>query len=100
MAHIQELLAPEQKAAVERAVAEAESRTSAEIVLAMAGRCARYERAEDTVGLVLALLAVAAAWILWQDIGPDTRAWTTGTTLALGLLPLLLIFALWAVLGS
>jgi putative membrane protein len=100
MAHVKELLTAPQQAAVERAVADAEARTSAEIVLAMAGRCARYERAEDTVGLCLALLAVAAAWILWQDIGPDTRDWSAGATVALGLFPLLLIFTAWAVLGS
>lgn len=89
-----------QKEAVERAIAEAETRTSAELVVVVATRSGRYDRAEDLFGLVLALVAVAIAWVLWQDIGPSTRDWSSGQTLTFGLAPLLLMFALWAFVGA
>ena len=47
------------RAEVAEAVREAESVTSAEIVTVLAPRSGRYERAEDLVGLVTAIVALA-----------------------------------------
>jgi putative membrane protein len=81
-------------------VAEAERQTSGEIVPVLATASGRYDRAEDLFGVVAALLALALAWILFQDIRPATGGWASGQTLVLGLLPLLLIVAAGFVLGT
>jgi putative membrane protein len=69
-------------------------------VVAVAARSGRYHRAADLFGLVLALLAVAAAWTLWQRPVPDTRDWYSGTVPLLGLPTLLLFFATWFIAGA
>ena len=100
MPQVRHLLPPEATAEIERAVAQAESQTSAEIVVALAGRSGRYHRAADLFGLCLALLAVSAAWLAWQNLAPDPRDWHTGIVPALGLPTVLLIFAAWYLGGS
>jgi putative membrane protein len=52
----------EDRKAISTAVAEAEKKTSAEIVPVVATTSDRYERAEDLWGLLGALLAVAGGW--------------------------------------
>src|ERR1043165_6814935 len=95
-----QLLSKEDQAAVEQAVKEAEARTSAQIVVAVAARSGRYQRAADWFGLALALLAVAVAWMSWQGLAPKSGAWETGQEPAIGLWWVLLIFAVWFVLGA
>ena len=56
------LFNPEDRKAVSAAVAEAEKKTSAEIVPVVATTSDAYERAEDIVGLAMALVVVAVAW--------------------------------------
>ncbi len=89
-----------QRAAIEAAITQAELRTSAEIVVVVATRSGRYDRAEDTFGLCLALFAVTVAWMLYQDLHPSTADWMIGNELTLGLLPVLGLFVLWAVIGA
>jgi putative membrane protein len=100
MPHVRHLLSDRDQTEIERAVAEAESASSAEIVVALSGRSSRYQRASDLFGLTLALLAVAAAWILWQRFIPDSRDWATGTAPAIGLGWVLLIAAAWFIIGA
>ncbi len=94
------LLSKDDQAAIEKAVTEAESRTSAQIVVALAARSGRYQRPADWFGLALALIAVGLGWLLWQDLAPAPADWETGVRPTLGLPWVLLIFAAWFVIGS
>ena len=60
--------------AVSSAVAEAEKKTSAEIVPVVATTSDAYERAEDLVGLAMAVLAVPAAWSQFHRLPMDWNA--------------------------
>lgn len=64
-----------QRQAVEAAIADAESRTSAEVVAVIAAASGRYDRAEDIAGLWLGSLAMAALWIFWPAPAQDTGEW-------------------------
>lgn len=93
------LLTPQDIAAVERAIGEAEQSTAAELVVVLAPRSGRYDRAEDVFGVLLGLLAVALAWLLWQDLVPRTGDWTGGNRPALGLIWILVLFVFWMIVG-
>ncbi|HYE61007.1 MAG TPA: hypothetical protein VD997_03340 [Phycisphaerales bacterium] len=80
------------------AIAAAERGTSAEIVVVVATRSGRYDRAEDLFGLLLALASVAIAWVLYQQF--HETEWTQGQELALGLIPVLVLFAVWWMVGA
>lgn len=54
----------EQRRQVERAVMEAEAKTSCEIVPVVATSSGRYDRAEDVIGLWLAILAAVTIWLI------------------------------------
>ena len=76
----------EERKRVDDAVAQAEKRTSAEIVPVVSTSSGRYDRAEDIVGLFVGLIVVAVIW--WQFPSPsvqDTGAWD-GTPRAMGIL--------------
>jgi putative membrane protein len=64
-----------QRKAVQQAVAEAESRTSAEIVPVVASVSGRYDRAEDMVGLWLGVLGLIAAWWLLPAASTESGNW-------------------------
>jgi putative membrane protein len=66
-----QLFSADDRKAISAAVAEAEKRTSAEIVPVVATTSDRYERAEDLVGLGAALVAVAASWTQYQRLPTD-----------------------------
>lgn len=65
------VLKPEDRAKIERAVAEAESKSSVEIVCAIATASGRYDRAESIVGLAGALLGLGTAHAIqgWSASG-------------------------------
>lgn len=86
--------------AIERAVTEAESKTSAEIVVAVAGRSGRYDRAEDIFGLLMGLVGVAAAWLVFQQVQRSDADWQSTYAPVLGLPALLALFAFWTVAGA
>lgn len=94
-----ESLSTTQREQLERVIAAAEQKTSAEIVVVIATRSGRYDRAEDTFGVLLALLAVALAWIFYQDLRPASGDWAMGTELHLGLIPVLALFVFWWLVG-
>lgn len=81
----------EDRAAIAAAVAEAERRTAAEIVPVIATASDDYEGAEGVIGMWLAILAVAAAWLGLQEVRPASGDWVSGHEVALGLVPLLVI---------
>ena len=68
------LFSVDDRKAVSTAVAEAEKKTSAEIVPVVATTSDAYERAEDLVGLALAVLAVPAAWSQFHRLPTDWDA--------------------------
>ena len=88
-----ELFTNEDRAAIAQAVAQAEKKTSGEIVPVVAVSSDRYERAEDTFGLWMALVAVSAVWLTLQGIRPATGDWEDGWELAINLLPILGLLA-------
>jgi putative membrane protein len=90
------LLSTSEHDRVAAAIAAAESTTSAEVVVCIASRSGRYDRGEDLVGVAVALLCVAGAWLTFQ--GAHDESW--GLTLDLGLLPVLAIFVVGFSLGA
>jgi putative membrane protein len=91
------------RAQVARAVAEAESSTSAEIVPAVATASGRYDRAEDIVGLWVGALLAVIVWFLFQ--GTDVRKPEWGFSLKRLELPAIVVavvggFVLGAVVAS
>ena len=65
----------EQRRQVDRAVADAESKTSAEIMPVVATASGRYDRPEDMVGLWLAMIALIVASCLLPAAQTDSGTW-------------------------
>ena len=65
----------EQRKQIDRAVAEAEGKTSAEILPVVATASGRYDRPEDIVGLWLAMIAVIAGWLLLPPAETESGNW-------------------------
>jgi putative membrane protein len=90
------LLSKSESESVMAAIESAEATTSAEVVVCIATRSGRYDRGEDLIGVAVALLCVAGAWITFQ--GAHAESW--GLSLNLGLLPILGIFAVGFSIGA
>ncbi|MBC7835756.1 MAG: hypothetical protein H7Y88_11750 [Phycisphaerales bacterium] len=90
----------DQRRAIEAAVDAAEQKSAAEIVVSIAERSGRYDRAEDIFGFLIGLVAVSVAWLIWQRVEPDTSDWVPGYAVSMGLVAVLIILALWTVLGA
>ena len=60
---------------VAAAVAQAEARTNAEIVPAIATTSGRYDRAEDLVGLWTAVALLVLVWSSWHVELPEPNGW-------------------------
>jgi putative membrane protein len=71
MRQASECFSGEQRQAITRAVGEAEATTAAEIVPVVATRSGRYDRAEDTAGVFLGLVLLAAVRCVFQGLDPD-----------------------------
>ena len=74
----------EDRKKVAAAVLESETRTSAEIVPAVASASGRYDRAEDIVGLIAGLGGMIVVWLVFQREDPAAGGWD-GLPLAVGL---------------
>jgi putative membrane protein len=83
----------EERELVEEAVALAELRTSGEIVPVVATSSGRYDSAEDLFGVVVALLALAGSWLLFQDVSVVEGEWGERFDLTLNL-PLVMLIVL------
>jgi putative membrane protein len=65
----------EEKQRIDHAVADAESRTSAEIVPVVATVSGRYDRPEDTFGLWLAAASVVVVWLVLPEAPAEAGSW-------------------------
>ena len=64
------LFSEEDRQAINEAVTEAESQTSAEIMTVVATDSGRYDRPEDIVGLFAGLASMIVAWGIFQQDDP------------------------------
>jgi putative membrane protein len=85
------LFSDDDKKAISAAISEAEKRTAGEIVPVVATSSDRYERAEDLVGLGMALFAVAATWTQFERLIRSTD-WEGESDLTLHLPFVLAVF--------
>jgi len=69
------LFSEQDRERVNRAVQEAESKTSAEILPVVARSSGRYDRAEDVVGLWLAAAVVIVVWAVFPRSGEEPGSW-------------------------
>jgi putative membrane protein len=71
----------DEKARIEKAVNEAESKTSAEIVPVLATGSGRYDRSEDIIGLWFSVIFMVMAWLIFQCVEtPETGDWSFSVT--------------------
>lgn len=89
-----QLFAATDRAMIEHAIAEAESKTAGEIVPVVATCSGRYDRAEDVVGLIVSVLLVTVAWLFLQRIEIPKEDWAVMHTVTLGLIPILFLIVL------
>ncbi|MDD2708774.1 MAG: hypothetical protein PHV34_12385 [Verrucomicrobiae bacterium] len=73
----------QEKSLIEQASSDAEKRTSAEIVCAVATESGRYDRAESICGLIVALAALALVNITGTEPS-ESGMWTVGQGCSLG----------------
>ncbi len=64
MAGWKDRITAQERDAVNQAIREAESKTSAEIVPVIARCSGRYDRAEDTIGVWFGIIALGIVWYL------------------------------------
>ena len=69
------LFSDEQRQSVKQAIAQAESKTFAEIVPVVATASGRYDRPEDIVGLWLGIIALVATWLALPQASTDSGSW-------------------------
>lgn len=98
-----DVFSDEQKQNVLQAVAEAESKTSCEIVPVVSSSSGRYDRAEDIVGLWLATITAAVMWTAFPREPVESGSWSAGSV-SLGVLTVVagvvIAFLIGAVCGS
>ncbi len=103
MSKASEYFTKEQQAAVEAAIAEAETKTSCEVVTVMTTSSGRYDRGEDIAGLWLGAIFLVGAWILWPINSTDMGNWESPSNVthyAGWLVALFLGFIIGAVLSA
>ena len=65
----------EQRKHIEKAVVEAEAKTSCEIVPVVATASGRYDRPEDMIGLWLATFAATTVWLIFPRQSNESGSW-------------------------
>jgi putative membrane protein len=100
MVRASKFLTEEEKSAIARAIGEAEKKTTAEIVPVVATRSGRYDRAEDVVGVVVGLIAVAAVWLLFQKVEAVGEEWGTAHRCSVSLIAILGTFTIGFIVGT
>jgi len=103
MQRASDLFNEEQRKRVEKAVVEAEAKTSCEIVPVVATASGRYDRPEDMIGLWLAVFAAVTVWLMFARQSNESGSWD-GMPFYVGLLTMVagvvLAFIAGAVAGS
>jgi len=69
-----------QRREVAQAVHAAEAATSAELLPVVATRSGRYDRAEDTAGVLLGILLLAAVHLWFRGMDPEGGSWGASAT--------------------
>ena len=85
MQRASDLFNAEQRKHIDEAVAEAEAKTSCEIVPVVATASGRYDRPEDIIGLWLAIFAAIAVWLMFPRLSDESGSWD-GMPIYVGLL--------------
>jgi putative membrane protein len=80
MQRLQDLFDIDQRTKIETSVAQAEARTSCEIVPVVASSSGRYDRAEDILGLWLATIVACSAWWFFPRVSYESGSWSGSTT--------------------
>jgi putative membrane protein len=75
MQRASDLFNEEQRKQVEQAVVEAEAKTSCEVVPVVATASGRYDRAEDMIGLWLAVFAAISVWLIFPRQSNESGSW-------------------------
>jgi putative membrane protein len=75
MSRADTLFSQEDRQRINKAIGQAESKTSAEIVPVVAENSGRYDRPEDIVGLWFALVALIAVWQLYPPPTGEAGRW-------------------------
>ena len=97
------LFSVEQAREIELAITKAESQTDCEIVPVVATQSGRYDRAEDIVGISLALLVATLFWWFYPRVNSEVGDWEAGSPvwgLALFTGSTVITFILGAILAS
>jgi putative membrane protein len=98
MKKVSQLFPEDDRKRIADAIEKAEQKTSAEIVTVVATASGRYDRAEDIVGFLTALLVVTAGWMACPAFHSESD-WGTGPSIA-GLIPVLVSMVAGFVVGS
>lgn len=75
MKHASKFFSDFERTRIEQAVTDAEAKTDAEIVPAVATSSGRYDRAEDIFGLWVGLAAMSVLWFVLHQIGEQDSQW-------------------------
>ena len=93
------LFSEAQRQQIEQAVVDAEAKTACEIVPVVATASGRYDRAEDIIGVWLAILAAITVWVMFPRAADETGNWG-GTPLYVGLLVLVVGMVVVFIVGA
>ncbi len=99
MQQASQLFSDEQRRQIDQTVAEAEGKTSTEIVPVVATASGRYDRPEDIAGLWLAMIGLIATWTLLPRGQAESGSWD-GTSEWVGLLVMVVVAVIGFVLGA
>lgn len=98
MKKVSQLFSESDRKRVADAIRKSEQKTSAEIVTVVTTASGRYDRAEDIVGFLASMVAVAAGWLTCPAFHSEST-WETGPS-GSGLLLILVLMVVGFVAGS
>lgn len=75
MKRASDLFNQEQRQQIEKAVIDAEAQTACEVVPVVATASGRYDRAEDIIGLWMAVFVALAVWLIFPSQANESGSW-------------------------